>query len=104
MRDALDPDEDHRMATHLFLIERFWPGVTPARANAATARLGRVAKCLDADGIGVRHLRSALLPADEVVWTVVEAGSRAAVIAVTERASYPVDRISETIPVGGRRR
>jgi hypothetical protein len=34
----------------------------------------------------------------------VEAGSADAVIAVTMRASYPVDRISETIVVGGKRR
>jgi hypothetical protein len=44
------------------------------------------------------------VPADELVWTVVEAGSRDAVIAVTSIADYPVDRISETIVVGGKPR
>jgi hypothetical protein len=86
---------------HLFLIERYWPGVTASRAAIAAGRLDAEAAATTGP---VRHLRTGLVPDDELVWSMVEAESRDAVIAVTARASYPVDRISETIVVGGRRR
>jgi hypothetical protein len=89
---------------HLFLVERFWPGVTAAGADAAVVRLADAAAAYDTGASPVRHVRTGLVPADELVWTVVEAGSRNAVIAVTSIADYPVDRISETIVVGGKRR
>ena len=88
---------------HLYLVESFWPGVTTAGAHAAARRLCRAAT-RSGRAASVRHLRSGLLPDDEVVWSMVEAGSADAVIAVTMRARYPVARISETIVVGGRRR
>jgi hypothetical protein len=44
------------------------------------------------------------VPADEVVWSMLEADSEDSVIAVTTEARYPVDRISATIVVGGKRR
>jgi hypothetical protein len=90
-------------ARHLYLVESFWPGVTTAGAHAAARRL-REAATRSRRAASVRHLRSGLIPDDEVVWSMVEAGSADAVIAVTMRASYPVDRISETIVVGGKRR
>ena len=87
--------------THLFLVERFWPGVDRRRAGSAVARLERAAR----HGEGrVRHLRSGYIPADEMVWSVLEADSADAVVAVANRAGYCVDRISETISVGEGRR
>lgn len=89
--------------TTLYLLECFWPGVTPDSASQAAASLDAAAagdpalRC-------VRHLRSGLVPADEILWSMVEADSEAAVIAVTTKARYPVDRISRTIVVGGSRR
>lgn len=88
----------------LYLVERFWPGVTAARAEAAARRLHAAANRSGRGSSAVRHVRSGLLPDDEVVWSIVEAGSGDAVIAVTTRARHPVDRISETIVVGGKRR
>lgn len=93
----------HPAGTQTFLIERFWPGVTPAGARAAARRLDAAAAG-SGSGDRVRHVRTGLLPNDEVVWSMVEARSAEAVIAVTTLASHPVDRISETIVVGGRRR
>lgn len=90
----------YQPTTSVYLVERFWPGVTPALADAATVRLERAASRLNDQGAVVRHLRSALLPADEVVMSLVEAGSLAIVVAVNERADYPADRISRSIPVG----
>jgi hypothetical protein len=89
---------------HLFLVERFWPGVTSAGADAAANRLAEAAGAYRAGTTRVRHVRTGLVPEDELVWSMVEAGSRDAVIAVTTIARYPVDRISETIMVGGKRR
>lgn len=91
-------------AKHLYLVESFWPGVTTAGAHAAACRLRAAATRSGRGAASVRHLRSGLLPRDEVVWSMVEAGSGEAVIAVTLRARYPVDRISETIVVGGKLR
>lgn len=98
------PARSEPLATRSFIVERFWPGVTQRRADAAIARLGRTASRIGTPSGPVRHLQSALLPADEVVVSMVEAGSMEAVIAVTEQARYPADRISESITVGGRRR
>lgn len=89
---------------HLYLVESFWPGVTTDGAHAAARRLHAAAGRSGGGPASVRHLRSGLLPHDEVVWSMVEAGSGDAVIAVARRARYPVDRISETIVVGRNRR
>lgn len=88
--------------TTLYLLERFWPGVTTDSAVRATAGLAAAAAA--SASRGVRHLRSGLVPADEVVWSMLEADSEDSVIAVTTEARYPVDRISATIVVGGKRR
>lgn len=90
----------HRQPRQLFLVERFWPGVTPALADTATARIRAVAGALAAHGAGVRHLRSDLLPADEVVVSIIEAASLSSVVAVHRQAGYPADRISEAVSVG----
>lgn len=83
----------------LFLLERFWPGVTPALAEEAVRRLERVAAELVGPDAAV-YLRSALLPGDEVVFSLVEAGSVSAVRELSGRAAFDVDRISENIPIG----
>lgn len=91
-------------ATRVYLIERFWPGVTPAAADAAIVRLGRAASALGGEGVTVRHLHSALLPADEVVLSMLEAGSLDTALRVSERAGHRADRISEGIDLGRRSR
>ncbi len=105
MRPGVRSPQHRRMSTpkRLYLVESFWPGVTTAGAHAAARRL-RSAATRSGQAAPVRHLGSGLIPDDEVVWSMVEAGSPDAVIAVTMRAGYPVDRISETIVVGGTRR
>jgi hypothetical protein len=64
-----------------FLVERYWPGVTPAAAEAATAALpGVVATIVTA--------------ADEVCFWYIEADSAAAAEAAFAAAAIPIDRIS----------
>jgi hypothetical protein len=87
---------------HLFLLERFWPGVTTAGAQAAARRLHAASSRSGRGSSAVRHLRSGLLPHDEVMWSMVEARSGDAIIAVTTQARHPVDRISESIVVGAK--
>jgi len=88
----------------LYLVERFWPGVTAAEARAAVRRLDAAAGRSGGGASSVRHLRSGLIPRDELVWSMVEAASGEAVIAVASAARHPIDRISETIVVGGKGR
>lgn len=105
MRLVLALGEDAGMTrSNLYLVERYWPGVTAEVAVDAAATLDAATALADDANRRVRHLRSGLVPADEVVWSMLEADSEAAVIAVTTLARYPVDRISQTIVVGGSRR
>lgn len=83
----------------LFLVERFWPGVTPALAAEAAGRLGAAAARFVEQGARIRHVGSALLPDDEVVFAFVEADSVTSVRALSDCAAFVADRISESIPV-----
>ncbi len=91
-------DRNDRSSRRTYLVERFWPGVTPALAEEAAARLRAAAT--GPAGTSVVHLRSALLPADEVVFTFVEADSVNAIRELSERAAFAADRISESISIG----
>jgi hypothetical protein len=83
----------------VFLVERFWPGVTPPLAAEATARLREAAASTGNEGRSVRHLSSALLPDDEVLFTFVEADSVTSVRALSDRAAFAADRITESLTV-----
>jgi hypothetical protein len=98
MSEHLADGNDRSATRRTYLVERFWPGVTPALAEEAAGRL-RAAAAGSADR-SVVHLGSALLPADEVVFTFVEADSASAVRELSERAAFAVDRISESISIG----
>jgi hypothetical protein len=83
----------------VYLVERFWPGVTPPLAAEATARLREAAAATGDGNRSVRHLSSALLPDDEVLFTFVEADSVTSVRALGERAAFAADRITESLTV-----
>jgi hypothetical protein len=71
------------MAT--FLVERFWPGLTSAAAEVATAALVRA---------GAVVVETILASSDEVCLWYVEADSISEVTAVFAAAAVPVDRIA----------
>jgi hypothetical protein len=70
------------MAT--FLVERFWPGLTSAAAEAASAALVRA---------GAVVLETIVASSDEVCLWYVEAASTADVTAAFGAADVPLDRI-----------
>ena len=72
------------MIVATFLAERYWPGVTPASAADATARL-------QASGADV--VETVVAEADEVCYWYIEAESAAAVGGLFEAAAVTVDRI-----------
>ncbi len=96
----MDSDRAQPRATPTFLVERYWPGVDEAAFSAVLPRLEQVARAMTKEGITVQHVGSLLMSADEVVFTVWAAESRAHVEAVNERAELPVDRIAPVITVG----
>jgi hypothetical protein len=57
-----------------------------------------------AEGTPVHHATSILIPSEEVVFSLYEASSTIAVLQLNERASIPVRRIVDAIPVKELRR
>jgi len=86
-----------------YLVERYWPGVTCELLLEALERSRRVMAEMSAEGAHVRDLSCTLIPGEEVVFSVYEGPSAAAVRQLNERASIPVSRIVEAIAVTGER-
>jgi hypothetical protein len=71
----------------VYLVERYWPGVTAADVRAIDDRLGAMS---DADA---EFVASTLVPADEVVFFEFRAVNEAAVLDLANRATLPCDRL-----------
>ena len=71
------------MAT--FLVERYWPGVTAAAAQAVTAALG---------GPDMLVVETIVTGPDEVCFWYVEADSQDEIAGAFKCAGVPIDRIS----------
>jgi hypothetical protein len=84
-----------------YLVERYWPGVTSELLLEALNRGRRVMEQMRAEGTPLRDVTSILIPAEEVVFSVYEGQSAAAVRQLNERAGIPVSRIVEAIAVTG---
>ncbi len=84
-----------------YLVERYWPGVTIERLLQALERSHRVTAEMSNEGTRVRDISSILIPDEEVVFSVYEGPSAAAVRELNERADIPVSRIAEAIAVTG---
>ena len=82
-----------------YLVERYWPGVRIERLLEAL-RMGRqVMEQMSGEEAHLRHVSSILIPDEEMVLSVYEGPSAAAVGQFNERASIPVSRIVEAIVV-----
>jgi hypothetical protein len=93
-RDRVDPPR-----TQTFLIERYWPGVDEAIARAVVSSLERAARAMTAEGTPVEHVGSILMPADQVVFSLIEAADERSARLVNELADVPLDRIAAAIPL-----
>lgn len=91
-RDQIDPPR-----TQTFLVERYWPGVDEAIARTLVSNLERAARDMTSEGTPVEHVGSILMPADEVVFSLIEAVDERAARLVNERADVPLDRIATAI-------
>ncbi len=78
-------------------MERYWPGVDLATLRAALPRLEAAARAMTAEGSSVEHVGSILMPLDEVVFSLIEAGDESIVRQLNERAELPAHRIAAAI-------
>jgi hypothetical protein len=76
-----------------FLVEAYAPAATTVADIGRQAR--SVADEASRAGTPVRYLRSIFVPADEMCFHLVEAGSAEAVRETIERAGFSMDRIVE---------
>ena len=82
--------------TQTYFVECYWPGVDESMLESALARLDG---CRD-----VTWIESTLVPADEIVLSVFEAPSAAAVRGTAARAGLSSERIVECIRVANSER
>jgi hypothetical protein len=80
-----------------YVVERYWPGIDVARVAAITRRLEAAARAMTAEGTRIEHVGSILMPVDEVVFTLIAAGSESLVREVNARAGLPFDRVAVAI-------
>lgn len=86
-----------------YFVERYWPGVSPARHREALDRSRRAAEAMRQEGKEIEHVRSTLVPEQETVFCIFEAASEELVAELNERARFRYDRIDEAVvsdPVG----
>ena len=93
----MDRDPGDSPPTRTFLVERYWPGVDESTARQVVASLEGAALVMTAEGTPVEHVGSILMPADQVVFSLIAADDEAAVRQVNERAAVRVDRIAAAI-------
>ncbi len=86
-----------------FLVERYWPGIDLAALRDALLRLEAAARELADEGDPVEHIGSILMPADQVVFSLIAAPDESVVRRVNERAGLPTDRIAGAIALPGER-
>jgi Protein of unknown function (DUF4242) len=77
----------------MFLVERYWPGISRERLADAEERMSRAARDLAGSGVEIRILSSMLIPAEEVVLTLFGAADEEDVIEVSRLSEVPFDRV-----------
>jgi hypothetical protein len=85
----------------IFIVERYFPGLTPAQVTALADRLVTGTRHVRASGYSVFWLGSTALLGEETTFCLFRAPSREAVSAVNELASAPYERIVEALYLEG---
>lgn len=91
MDDAAEP------ALKTFLVEHYWPSVTPVEFERAAELVRTAAEELARQRKSIRYLHSTLVPEDELGITVLAADSQALVEDAYARAGVRFDRIVESL-------
>ncbi len=86
----------------LYLVERYWPGVTEPELRNAVAKIGLALSEMARRGVPVRYLRSTLVPGEESVLCLFEGSSADDVAEANRRAGVRFDRVSPVIDVSTR--
>jgi len=95
----MDRPDTPPTAGSTFLVERYWPGIDESRLRAVLPDLDRAARDMRAEGQPVEHIGSILMPADQVVFSLIAAPSESVAREVNERADLRIDRIAVAIQV-----
>ncbi len=95
IRAAVAPKE-------LYLVERYWPGVTEPGLRTALSRIAQAVSEMARAGVPVRYLRTTLIPGEESVLCLFEGSSADDVAEANRRAGVQFDRISPVIDVSTR--
>ena len=82
---------------NVYLVEHYSPGLTVGGLGGRAARVRETAIAMGREGRAVRYLRSTIVPADEAILCVLEAGSEELVHEVYARAGVPFERLSVAI-------
>lgn len=77
----------------MFLVERYWPGVSREQLADAEERMRRAVHELAHGGVKIRILSSTFIPAEEAVLTLFEAAHEEDVIEANRRGEVPFDRV-----------
>ena len=96
----MDAQVEPRRPGRMFLVERYAPGIDERGAAAVVSSLELAARQLTSEGTPVEHVGSFLMPADQVVFSLMTGADEATVRAANERADVPLDRIAAAIPFG----
>jgi hypothetical protein len=90
-------DQAHAERIATFLVERYSPGIDLATLRGELPRLEAAARSMTAAGTPVTHVISILMPVDEVVFSLIQAGDEQLVRELGTRSGLPADRIAEAI-------
>jgi hypothetical protein len=82
---------------NLYLVEQYSPGITVDGLASCAARVRDMAVAMGNEGRAVHYLRSTIVPADEALLCVFEAGSEELVREVYARAGVSFERLSAAL-------
>jgi Protein of unknown function (DUF4242) len=88
-------------ARQIYLVEHYRPGLSADGLRRWATRVRATVDELEREGKAVRFVRSTIVPADESLLCILEAGSEELVREAYGRAGIPFERISVAIPEEG---
>lgn len=91
---------DDRAELATFLVEHYWPGITPGLFEAACRRVRVSVDEIADEGLAIHFIHSTLVAEEESAFCVFEAESAAAVEEAYARAGVPFERVLEALQIG----